>query len=96
VRAVFQQGHHDIELSDMPAFLLPRKGKHGLIDYEKMFCPDLVSGRDIFSMRGVSREQGCIVVVRPDQYIAHVLPMDAYGELTAFFMSFMKIPAKLR
>jgi phenol 2-monooxygenase len=95
VRAVFQQGHHDIELSDMPAFLLPRKGKHGLIDYEKMFCPDLVSGRDIFSMRGVSREQGCIVVVRPDQYIAHVLPLEACDELSAFFASFMTMPEKL-
>jgi hypothetical protein len=24
----------------MPSVLLPRKGKFGLIDYEKMFCPD--------------------------------------------------------
>jgi phenol 2-monooxygenase len=79
----------------MPAFLLPRKGKHGLIDYEKMFCPDLVSEQDIFSMRGVSREQGCIVVVRPDQYIANVLPLDAWNELSAFFASFMKMPEKL-
>jgi phenol 2-monooxygenase len=25
------------------------------------------------------------VVVRPDQYVAHVLPLDAYEELAAFF-----------
>jgi phenol 2-monooxygenase len=85
VRGVFQQGHRELKLEEMPAFLLPRKGKHSLCDYEKMFCADLRSGRDIFSMRGVDRDQGCIVVVRPDQYVAHVLPLDAHEELAAFF-----------
>jgi phenol 2-monooxygenase len=27
--------------------------------------------------------------VRPDQYIAHVLPLDAYTELASFFDGFM-------
>ena len=30
-----------------------------------------------------------MVVVRPDQYVAHVLPLDAYAELAAFFDAFM-------
>jgi phenol 2-monooxygenase len=54
-----------------------------------MFCPDLKSGNDIFEMRGIDREQGCIVAVRPDQYVAHVLPLDAHAELAAFFGGFM-------
>jgi len=29
------------------------------------------------------------VVVRPDQYVAHVLPLNAYAELSAFFGGFM-------
>jgi len=90
VRAVFQQGHRDLQLEKMPAFLLPQKGRYGLRDYEKMFCPDLKSGNDIFDMRGIDREQGCIVVVRPDQYVAHVLPLDAYKELSSFFAGFMR------
>jgi len=89
VRAVFQQGHRALALSAMPAFLLPRKGRYGLIDYEKMFCPDLKSGQDIFDMRGIDRRRGCMVIVRPDQYVAHVLPLDAYGELAGFFDGFM-------
>ena len=89
VRAVFQQGHRALALEAMPAFLLPRKGRYGLRDYEKMFCPDLKSGRDIFDMRGIDRERGCMVVVRPDQYVAHVLPLDAHAELSAFFDGFM-------
>ena len=89
VRAVFQQGHHDLAIEAMPALLLPPKGRYGLRDYEKMFCADLKSGHDIFAMRGIDRERGCMVVVRPDQYVAHVLPLDGYAQLAAFFDGFM-------
>lgn len=89
VRAIFQHGHRELAIETMPAFLLPRKGRYGLRDYEKIFCPDLKSGNDIFEMRGIDRHKGCIVVVRPDQYVAHVLPLDAHGELAAFFDGFM-------
>ena len=44
----------------------------------------------MFDLRGIDRERGCIVVVRPDQYVAHVLPLDAYEELAAFFDGFMR------
>jgi phenol 2-monooxygenase (NADPH) len=92
VRAIFQHGHRELAIEAMPSFLLPRKGRHGLCDYEKMFCPDLKSGNDIFTMRGIDRERGCMVVVRPDQYVAHVLPLDGYEELAAFFDGFMTQP----
>ena len=89
LRAIFQQGHRDLALNGMPPILLPRKGRFGLVDYEKMFCPDFKAGADIFEMRGVNREQGCMVVVRPDQYVAHVLPLDAFDALAEFFAAFM-------
>ena len=89
VRAVFQQNHRELAVTRMPAVLLPRKGRYGLLDYEKMFCPDLRSGHDIFAMRGIDRNAGCMVVVRPDQYVAHVLPLGAYAQLAAFFDRFM-------
>ncbi|RZS86637.1 FAD-binding monooxygenase [Pigmentiphaga kullae] len=89
VRAVFQQAHRALALEAMPAFLLPRKGRYGLIDYEKMFCPDLKTGQDIFDLRGIDRRRGCVVIVRPDQYVAHVLPLDAHAELAGFFDGFM-------
>jgi phenol 2-monooxygenase len=84
VRAVFQQAPRDLALERMPAVLLPRKGRLRLIDYEKMFCPDPDAG-DVFDLRGVNRETGCIVVVRPDQYVAHLLPLDAHETLVDFF-----------
>ena len=73
----------------MPALLLPKKGKLGLVDYEKMFCPDLKSGRDIFDLRGIDRARGAIVIVRPDQYVAHVLPIDDHDALADFFAGFL-------
>ncbi|MDA3625256.1 FAD-dependent monooxygenase [Saccharopolyspora sp. WRP15-2] len=83
VRSVLQQGHRAVSVDDLPPVLLPRKGKFGLVDYEKAFCPD--PNADIFDLRGLDREQGCLVVVRPDQYVANVLPLDAHDELVEFF-----------
>jgi phenol 2-monooxygenase len=93
VRAVFQEAHRALAIEAMPALLLPRKGRYGLQDYEKIFCADLKSGQkngqDIFDMRGIDRDAGCMVVVRPDQYIAQVLPIDGYEQLAAYFDGFM-------
>jgi phenol 2-monooxygenase len=92
VRAVFQQDHHSLAVEAMPSLLLPRKGRYGLRDYEKIFCADHKSGNDIFAMRGIDRRAGCMVVVRPDQYVAHVLPLDGYRALATFFDGFMTQP----
>ena len=89
VRAVFQQGHRDLKVEELPSILLPRKGRFGLIDYEKAYCPDLKNGPDIFELRCIDREKGAIVVVRPDQYVSNVLPLDAHDELTAYFGRFL-------
>ena len=91
-RAVFQQGFRDLSHDKMPPLLKPSKGHYKLCDYEKVFCGDLKSGNDIFDMRGIDRKMGCIVIVRPDQYVAHVLPLDAYEELCSFFDGFL-LPA---
>jgi len=82
VRAIFQQPHRTLRLEDQPPLLLPRKGRYGLIDYEKVFTAD--SRLDVFALRGIDRERGAMVLVRPDQFIAHVLPLDGYEALEAF------------
>lgn len=89
LRAVLQQPHRDLDYGAMPALLRPAKGRHGLTDYEKIFCPDLKNGPDIFAFRGIDRARGCVVVVRPDQHVAHVLPLDDHAGLTEFFARFM-------
>ena len=92
LRAIFQQPHTELDIATMPALLRPQKGRYGLRDYEKVFCPALKKGPDIFELRGIDRRQGALVVVRPDQYIAHVLPLDAFQALAQFFAGFM-LPA---
>jgi phenol 2-monooxygenase len=89
VIVVFQQPHRELSVGDLPQLLLPRKGRHGLVDYEKAYCPDLKQGPDIFDHRGIDRASGALVVVRPDQYVAQVLPVDAHEELARFFAAFM-------
>jgi phenol 2-monooxygenase len=94
VRAVFQQSHRDLVFDALPPLLRPRKGRLELIDYEKAFCLDLKNGPDIFDARDIARASGCIVVVRPDQYVANVLPLDAHNDLAAFFGAFMLRPER--
>jgi phenol 2-monooxygenase len=93
VHGVFRCGPHDIDLSSVPEILLPRSGALGLQDWEKAWAID--ARADIFRERQVS-SAGAIVVVRPDQYVATVLPLSARGELTDFFAGFLvdqRVPA---
>ena len=92
LRAVFQQHFRELDLAAMPPLLRPGKGRYGLCDYEKVFCADLKIGEDIFTMRGIDRARGCMVVVRPDQHVAHLLPLDDHAALAAFFAGFL-LPA---
>lgn len=82
-RAVYQQSHREVAIESLPALLLPQKGSLGLNDYEKVFSAD--ADADIFELRGIDREAGALVVVRPDQYVAQLLPLVAHKELAAFF-----------
>ena len=85
LRAVFQQDFKSLNYEAMPSLLRPAKGRYGLRDFEKVFCVDHKLGDDIYDMRGIDRTKGCTIVVRPDQYVAHILPLDAFDDLTAFF-----------
>ncbi|WP_225782829.1 FAD-binding monooxygenase [Xenophilus sp. Marseille-Q4582] len=90
VRAIFQQPHAALDIARVPPLLLPRKGALGLRDYEKAYAPDFRNAADIFELRGIDRARGALVVVRPDQYVAHVLPLQAHETLAAFFAGFMR------
>jgi phenol 2-monooxygenase/3-hydroxybenzoate 4-monooxygenase len=89
VRAVFRQSHQQIDIHTLPALLLPPKGRNQLRDYEKVFSSQLRHAPDIFELRGVDRARGALVVVGPDQYVAHVLPLSAHQALAEFFSCFL-------
>jgi len=57
--------------------------------------PSAWTAADIFAERELSRD-GVVVVVRPDQYVAAVLPLTATDELSAFFAGVLlpqRVPA---
>jgi 2-polyprenyl-6-methoxyphenol hydroxylase-like FAD-dependent oxidoreductase len=89
VRAVFQISHHSLAVSALPELIFPRKGKYALHDYEKAFCTLPIDSENIYSLRGINKQHGCLVIVRPDQYIAQVLPLAAVDALETFFDQFM-------
>lgn len=90
VRAIFQPTFDQLDYGQMPSLFKPKTGKLGLQDHEKIFCVDHKGLGDIYDMRGIDREQGCLIVVRPDQYVANVLPLDAHHDLSAFFAGVLR------
>ena len=60
VLVVFQQGYRDINIQELPDILYPPKGRYGLHDYDKLFCPNLDKGIDIFDERRVDRTQRAV------------------------------------
>ncbi len=90
LRGIFQQPHAELAIESMPLMLRPPKGRLGLYDYEKVYSAVVRHQPNIYDLRGIDRARGALVVVRPDQYVAHVLPLDAHAELAAFFAGFMQ------
>jgi phenol 2-monooxygenase len=81
IKVVYQQPHGEIDLGRVPELYLPLVGPLRLTDYEKVY--GILPREDVFDSRGIDRG-GCVVVVRPDQYVANVLPLDAYEDLDVF------------
>jgi len=59
---VFQQGFRHVDLENIPSLLLPKKSSLGFVDNEKAFCLDFKNSHDIFELRQVNRENGCMTV----------------------------------
>ncbi|MEV1131335.1 FAD-binding monooxygenase [Agromyces sp. NPDC049794] len=84
VKVIYQQNHSEVDLGAVPEVFKPLVGPFQLTDYEKVYAADPARGEDIFDQRGIDRA-GAVVVVRPDGYVANILPLNATEELVAFF-----------
>jgi len=82
LKVIYPRPYIEVDLHAVPALFRPRVGRFELFDDENVFAvhPDV----DIFAERGISPD-GAIVIVRPDQYVAHVLPLGDSGGLAEFF-----------
>jgi phenol 2-monooxygenase len=87
VKVVYQQEHQDVDIETVDEVFLPKNGSFKLTDYEKIYAA--IADEDIFEQRGLSRD-GVIVVVRPDHYVSHILPLSSREELTDYFGEFLQ------
>ncbi|MFJ6534266.1 FAD-dependent monooxygenase [Microbacterium sp. NPDC091662] len=94
VKAVYQQPFEEVEVTSAPALFQPKTGPLGLTDWEKVYAagPSKWTETDIFAARELSRD-GVVVVVRPDQYVAAILPLHDTTEL-ADFLEAALLPAR--
>lgn len=88
-KVIYPGGYDEIDVTRVPAIFRPRTGPLHLTDWEKVFAaaPNRWNATDIHAERGISRD-GAVVVVRPDQYVAGVFPLDGVDgvqELAVFF-----------
>ncbi len=81
-KVIYQAPYTAVDIPHVPGAFKPVVGPFELVNTNEVFAAD--ADDDIFDVRGLSRD-GVVVVVRPDQYVAHVLPLDATDELAAFF-----------
>jgi phenol 2-monooxygenase len=82
VKVIYQQDFRELDIWQVPSVFRPHTGAFHLMDWEKIYATG--PGHDIFAERELSRD-GVVVVVRPDQYVAAVLPLTETAELAAFF-----------
>lgn len=94
VKAVYRQPFEEVEVTSAPALFQPKTGPLGLTDWEKVYAagPSKWTETDIFAARELSRD-GVVVVVRPDQYVAAILPLYDTTEL-ADFLEGALLPAR--
>ena len=81
----------DVDTFDFPEVLRPFDEIDGW-DYEKIYVDDQSyhegHGR-LYETFGIGREEGCVMILRPDQYVSYVGRVDDYESMDRFFSSFM-------
>lgn len=89
IKVIYQQEHGTFETFDAPDLFYPKMGTFNLTLLDNVWAalPD----NDIFTAREISRD-GAVVIVRPDQYVGAVLPLDR-PDLVADYFAGLLLPA---
>ncbi|OQV03397.1 FAD binding domain-containing protein [Cladophialophora immunda] len=82
---------NEIELLDLPDIFHPCSEEYGW-DYCKVFVDDVSYHEghgEAYKNYGIDPHSGCMVVVRPDQYVSWIGELEDVEEMGSFFASFM-------
>ena len=82
IKVIYQQAHHDFEVTDAPSVFRPEVGPFRVEDWGQVY--GVMADEDIFDLRGISRD-GAVIVVRPDMYVAHIAALEDTASLARFF-----------
>ncbi|KAG5804942.1 hypothetical protein H9Q74_010417 [Fusarium xylarioides] len=91
VITVHASKRQDREIFDFPEVLRPYHEVDGW-DYNKIFVDDdsYHEGHGkLYKTFGIKPDEGCVVILRPDQYVSYVGEFDDYDSLDGFFSEFM-------
>ncbi|MBP3222726.1 MAG: FAD-dependent monooxygenase [Actinomycetaceae bacterium] len=88
-KVIYQQGHREFEMTDVPELFKPVVGTSRLEDWNNVFAAGVTPGfnaaveESIFDIQGISKD-GAVVLVRPDMYVADIQPLDKPEALAEF------------
>ena len=87
VHLIYPQAHDQLNIQDVPRVFKPHVGKYKISDLNKVYGTS--ASLDIYAEREVD-PTGAIVIVRPDQYVGTVLPLDDFEGITSYFAPIFK------
>ena len=82
-----------IEFHDLPEIFRPFSERDGF-DYWKIYVDDISYHEGhgkAYEGYGVDERKGCVVILRPDQYVSWIGHLEDVREMDTFFSGFMKI-----
>lgn len=89
--AVHSADRQEVDIFDFPEVFRPHDEVDGW-DYWKIFA-DNESYHEgfgkIYEYFGINPQEGCAMIIRPDQYLSYIGQMDAYDDMDRFFSAFM-------
>ncbi|KAI9369456.1 FAD binding domain-containing protein [Aspergillus egyptiacus] len=91
VLTVHAAPRHAVDIFDFPEVFRPYDEIDGW-DYERIYVDDMSYHEGhgkLYETFGVDPEKGCVVVLRPDQYVSYIGPLEDYNSLDQFFAGFM-------
>ncbi|UPL02756.1 hypothetical protein LCI18_013690 [Fusarium solani-melongenae] len=92
ILTVHSSPRHDVELLSLPDIFHPYSEEYGW-DYEKVFVDDVSYHEghgQAYATYGIDTTRGCVVIVRPDQYVSWIGELEDVDDINRFFEGIFK------